>query len=464
MSEPIIKFLQAARSAGIRVSVAESIDAYHALDLIGFDDRQTLKDSLSLILAKTRDEKQLFEECFELYFTRDSFTGSEASDEAADKQRQQQQAENQAADGDGESSGSGAEGQTPLARMLTGNDRAALAAAMERAADAVGVSDIRFFTQTNIYARRMMEQMGLEALEREIARLRAEGTAEAIGLAQRLDRGRGYLGDQVRDFVERQLAVFARGANEQLRDEFLQAARLSNLDRRDFERMRVIVRAMAKRLATRYGRVRRRKRRGHLDVRRTLRRNMAFDSIPFITVWKQRKIDKPRVVVLCDVSGSVASVAQFLLLFVYSLNEALADIRSFAFSGNLIEVSDILEQETIEDAIAKILKEIGFGSSNYGRSFADFAEQCLDAVDSKTTVIIMGDARGNNTDPRTDIMKQIFERSKRVIWLNPEFKSSWGTGDSDMFRYGPYCHVLTVCNSVRHLERTLTDLLKGTNV
>ncbi|HUN49879.1 MAG TPA: VWA domain-containing protein [Candidatus Sulfotelmatobacter sp.] len=461
MSEPIIKFLQAARSAGIRVSVAESIDAYHALDLIGFDDRQTLKDSLSLILAKTRDEKQLFEECFELYFTRDSFTGDTA-DSAGDGRRERQPEEG---DAGGEASGSGgAEGQTPLARMLTGNDRAALAAAMERAADAVGVSDIRFFTQTNIYARRMMEQMGLEALEREIARLRAEGTTEAVGLAQRLDRGRGYLGDQVRDFVERQLAVFARGANEQLRDEFLQAARLSNLDRRDFERMRVIVRAMAKRLATRYGRVRRRRRRGHLDVRRTLRRNMAFDSIPFVTVWKQRKIDKPRVVVLCDVSGSVASVAQFLLLFVYSLNEALADIRSFAFSGNLIEVSDIVEQETIEDAIAKILKEIGFGSSNYGRSLADFAEKCLDAVDSKTTVIVMGDARGNNTDPRTDIMKLVFERSKRVIWLNPEFRSSWGTGDSDMYRYAPYCHVLTVCNSVRHLERTLTDLLKGSNV
>jgi uncharacterized protein with von Willebrand factor type A (vWA) domain len=465
MSEPIIKFLQAARSAGIRVSVAESIDAYHALDLIGFDDRQTLKDSLALLLAKTRDEKQLFEECFELYFTRDSFTGSEADDRDSDRNNAPQRDENETDNSEGDGSGEGGpQGQSPLARMLTGNDRAALAAAMERAADGVGVSDIRFFTQTNIYARRMMEQMGLEALEREIARLRAEGTAEAVGLAQRLDRGRGYLGDQVRDFVERQLAVFARGANEQLRDEFLQAARLSNLDRRDFERMRVIVRAMAKRLATRYGRVRRRKRRGHLDVRRTLRRNMAFDSIPFITVWKQRKIDKPRVVVLCDVSGSVASVAQFLLLFVYSLNEALADIRSFAFSGNLVEVSDILEQETIEDAILKILKEIGFGSSNYGRSLADFAEQCLDAVDSKTTVIIMGDARGNNTDPRTDIMKLIFERSKRVIWLNPEFKSSWGTGDSDMFRYGPYCHVLTVCNSVRHLERTLTDLLKGSNV
>ncbi|HYM29875.1 MAG TPA: VWA domain-containing protein [Candidatus Cybelea sp.] len=453
MSEPIIRFLQAARSAGIRVSVAESIDTYKALDLVGFADRQILKDTLSLVMAKTRDEKQLFEECFELYFARDSFMGDQSGKRDGGSDREENQS--------GDPSGGEGMGSGPLSQMLMQGDRAGLSAAMEAAAGHVGVSDIRFFTQTNIYARRIMERMGLEALEQQIARLRALGTADATGQAQRLDRARGYLGDQVRDFVERQLAVYARGANEQLRDEILQVARLSNLDRRDFERMRVIVRAMAKRLATRYGRDRKQKRRGHLDVRRTLRRNMAYDGVPFITVWKERKIDKPRVLVLCDVSGSVASVAQFLLLFLYSLNEALADVRAFAFSGNLIEVSDILENETIEDAIAKILKEIGFGSSNYGRSLADFTNGWLKAIDSKTTVIIMGDARGNNTDPRTDLMRTIFDRAKRVIWLNPEFKSSWGTGDSDMFRYSAYCHVATVCNSVRHLERVLEDLLKG---
>jgi uncharacterized protein len=441
MKRPILRFLQAARSVGMRVSVAESIDAFHALDSIGYEDRSALKDTLGLVLAKTHDEKQLFDECFELYFKRDDFAAREPEEP------------------DGENAGEAAD---QLGRMLLANDRAGLAAAMERAAETVGVSEIRFFTQTNVFARRIMDEMGLDGLEREISRLAAEGGA-ARELSQRLNRERGYLREQVRDFVERQLAIFARGTNQQWRDDFLAKARLSNLDRRDYERMRVIVRAMARRLATRYGRERRRLRRGHLDLRRTLRKNMAYDGVPFVTVWKERKIDKPRVVVLCDVSGSVADVAQFLLLFLYSLNEALSDIHSFAFSSHLVEVSHILEDMTIEDAITRIMKEIGFGSSDYGRSLADFAETFLRLVDNKTSVIIMGDARSNFTNPRAGLMKLLFERARRVIWLNPEGRPTWGTGDSEMLRYRPYCHVARVCNSVRHLEATLEDLLKGVN-
>jgi len=187
---------------------------------------------------------------------------------------------------------------------------------------------------------------------------------------------------------------------------------------------------------------------------------MGWGGIPFVTVWKQKRIEKPRVMVLCDVSGSVAAMAQFLLMFLYSLNEALKDIRSFAFAGSLIDVSHILESEPIEAAIAKIMQAIGFGSSNYGNSLADFEDGWERYVTSKTTIIILGDARGNRTDPRTDIMQRLSQRAKRIIWLNPEFRAAWGTGDSDMFRYAPYCNLVTVCNTLRHLERVVTDLLK----
>jgi uncharacterized protein with von Willebrand factor type A (vWA) domain len=217
---------------------------------------------------------------------------------------------------------------------------------------------------------------------------------------------------------------------------------------------------MARRLAARYAKTRRRRLRGQLDVRRTLRRNMGWGGVPFVTVWKQKRIEKPRVMVLCDVSGSVAAMAQFLLMFLYALNEALKDIRSFAFASSLMEVSDILESEPIEAAIAKIMQAIGFGSSNYGNSLADFEDGWERYVSNKTTIIILGDARGNRTDPRTDIMQRLSQRAKRIIWLNPEFRSAWGTGDSDMFRYSPYCNVVTVCNTLRHLERVATDLLK----
>src|SRR6202790_3448524 len=346
-----------------------------------------------------------------------------------------------------------------LGSLLARPDRAALAAEMEKAAREAGVENIRFFTQKNLYARRILDRMGLRGLERDVEAMRQTGTPENLGRAQVLDGRIEYLRDQARDLVERNLLLFARGETEKFREELLKSARLSNLERRDLDRMRILVRAMAKRLAARYAMTRRRRLRGQLDARRTLRRNMGWGGIPFITVWKQRRIEKPRVMVLCDVSGSVAAMAQFLLMFMYAINEALSDIRSFAFAGSLIEVSDILEKEPVEQAISKIMQTIGYGSSNYGNSFADFEDGWMQFVNNKTTVIILGDGRGNRTDPRTDVIGRLAQRCKRIIWLNPEYRSAWGTGDSDMYRYAPFCNLVTVCNTLRHLERAITDLL-----
>jgi len=448
-SEPLRQFLQAARSAGIRVSAAEGIDAARAVQVVGFSDRTVLKDSLALVLAKTPDEKNLFDECFDLYFRRDGF-GQDEEDATGDTSSAPPPA------GFG-GEGLGGSGGASLSQMLLDDDRATLAAAMEAAARESGIQNIRFFTQKNLYARRILDRMGLRQVERDIDALRKD---DAHAAADRLENRIEYLRDQARDLVERNLLLFARGETEKFREELLKSARLSNLERRDLERMRVLVRAMAKRLAARYAKTRRRRLRGQLDARRTLRRNMGWGGVPFITVWKQRRIEKPRVMVLCDVSGSVAAMAQFLLMFLYALNEALSDIRSFAFAGTLIEVSDILEAEPVETAIAKIMHMIGFGSSNYGNSLADFQDGWMRLVTSKTTIIILGDARGNRTDPRTEIMQHLSQRAKRIIWLNPEFRSAWGTGDSDMFRYKPYCNVVTVCNTLRHLERVVSDLLK----
>jgi uncharacterized protein with von Willebrand factor type A (vWA) domain len=448
-SEPLRQFLQAARGAGIRVSAAEGIDAARAVQLVGLSNRTVLKDSLSLVLAKTPDEKDLFDECFDFYFRRDGFP---QDDEAATGEIQTAPTE-----GGFGGEGMGGSGGASLSQMLLDDDRATLAAAMEAAARESGIQNIRFFTQKNLYARRILDRMGLRQVERDIEALRK---ADDHAVADRLENRIEYLRDQARDLVERNLLLFARGETEKFREELLKSARLSNLERRDLDRMRILVRAMAKRLAARYAKTRRRRLRGQLDARRTLRKNMGWGGIPFITVWKQRRIEKPRVMVLCDVSGSVAAMAQFLLMFLYALNEALSDIRSFAFAGSLIEVSDILAAEPVETAIAKIMHMIGFGSSNYGNSLADFEDGWMRRVSNKTTIIILGDARGNRTDPRTEIMQRLSQRAKRIIWLNPEFRSAWGTGDSDMFRYKPYCNLVTVCNTLRHLERVVSDLLK----
>ncbi len=453
-SEPLRRFLQVARGAGLRVSAAEGIDAARAVQMIGYADRDILKDSLGLILAKTPEEKAAYEEAFELYFKRDDLGAQDEAESDEQKRPWQQQQGQQGGEGMG---GSG--GQS-LGQLLEQDDRAALATDMEQAARESGIENIRFFTQKNLYARRILDRMGLRQVERDMEALRQSGTPEGLGRAQFLEGRVDQLRDSVRDFVERNLILFAKGETEKFREELLKSARLSNLERRDLDRMRVLVRQMAKKLAARYAKTRRRRLRGQLDIRRTMRRNMGWGGIPFITVWKQKRIEKPRVMVLCDVSGSVAPMSQFLLMFLYALNEALSDIRSFAFAGSLIEVSEILEKEPVEQAITKIMETIGFGSSNFGNSFADFEDGWMQYVTPKTTIIILGDARGNRTDPRTEIVSRMSQRSKRIIWLNPEYKSAWGTGDSDMYRYAPFCNLVTVCNTLRHLERAITDILE----
>jgi len=454
-SEPLRRFLQVARSAGLRVSAAEGIDAARAVDLIGFSDRTIFKDTLGLVLAKTPDEKAIYDETFELYFRRDEFRPKDELENQAPPPPQDMANKTPA----------GANSEDPsseptLSDLLERDDRAALSTAMEIAAREIGVEKIRLLTQKNLYTRQILDRMGLRELEQMLEQMRSRGTPEGDASAQAFSERIERLWDSVRDFVERALILYARGETEQFRERVLKSTRLENIDHTQHERMRVLVRKMAKRLATRYAMKRRKRQRGQLDIRRTLRRNMGWGGIPFITEWKQRRIEKPRVMVLCDVSGSVAWVAHFLLLFIYALTEVLSDIRSFAYSGSMVEVSDMLERLPIDDAIAHIMSTEGFGTSNYGNALVEFEDGWMEHVTSKTTLIILGDARGNGTDPRADVVDRLTQRAKRIIWLNPEPRSAWGTGDSDMYRYAPYCHLLRVCNTLNHLERVITDLLE----
>jgi uncharacterized protein with von Willebrand factor type A (vWA) domain len=445
MQRTLAKFLRALRASEIPISPAEAIDAHNTLVMVGYSDRTLLKDSLCATLAKSAEEVERFDDCFEMFFTREEFRGDGGDHNASE---------------DYDTIDPALIAENPLAQLLEGGDESELAQAMEQAANEAGVANIRFATQRNLFTRRMLDQMGLRDMERLIARLNRAQTASGTAAAQRLEAAREYLFDQARQYTTRQFDLYARFAGEQLRAEFLVKTSLSAVEQRDFQRMHRIVRRMAHKLATRYNRRRKQSKRGVLDVRRTLRRNMAHDGILFETVWKQTRIEKPKIVVICDVSQSVAAAARFLLLFLYSLNEVIASLRAFAFSSNLIEISDILESRTVEQAIPEILEEIGFRPTDYGQAFADFDEQFLDSVDRRTTIIMLGDVRTNNTDARIDLMRRLHDRAKSFIWLNPEPEPFWGTGDSEMLRYRTFCHVAKTCSTVQDLENIIDDVLK----
>ena len=447
MRENLHRFFRAARGAGVHVSPAESIDAMRAVAEVGISDRGVLRDALLLTLAKSEDEKKALGACFDLFFAHPE--PQQASEEAKDANGAA--AESQTAEG----TPSQAEGLGPLAQMLLSQDRSAIAAAIASASGAASLSDIRYFTQRGIFSGRILELMGIARLNDDLQSLTATNPA----VAERLTVLTDALRENVRDAVSQALVLYGREEAENLRNEILRSAPLARIEPRQIEQMRALIRQMARRLRERYSKPRKRQRRGHLDVRRTLRKNAAWGSVPFLTAWKRRHRERPRIVALCDVSGSVARVSDFFLLLIHSLHEVVSDVRSFAFSGHLIEVSEILESKSAEEAMQDIMSKVGFGSSDYGTSLANFEQQWMTSVTPQTTVIVLGDARSNNLDPGADILRRISERAKRLVWLNPEGRLMWGLGDSEMPRYATFCNLVRQCATAQQLERAICDIV-----
>lgn len=450
--ENLHRFFRAARGAGVHVSPAESIDAMRAVAQVGFSDRVVLRDTLLLTLAKSQDEKLALGDCFDLFFSQ-----PEPKQDQPDAQRDEDGSQDTGNTPSSDEAGGDQQPDNlgPLAQMLLSQDRNAIAAAIASASGAAALSDIRYSTQRGLFSSRILDAMGLQRLRDDLDDLTATNPA----LAERLRTALDALREAVRDTVSQGLALYAREEAENLRNEILRNAPLARIERRQVAEMRALIRQIARRLRERYSKPRKRQRRGHLDVRRTLRRNAAWGGIPFLTAWKRKHRDRPKIVALCDVSGSVAQVSDFFLLLIHSLHEVVDDVRSFAFSSNLIEVSDILEKKSPEEAMAEILAKVGFGSSDYGSALVDFESDFMQALTPQTTVIVLGDARSNNLDPRADILRRIAERSKRLVWLNPEGRLAWGFGDSEMPRYATFCSVVRQCATAQQLERAVSDIV-----
>lgn len=445
MDQVLHKMITALRNSGVRISISETMDSMHAAELIGYGERQIFKDSLSATLAKSQREKEIFDTCFDRFFSLDGFSDTKTDSYIPPAIEIREE-------------------DSPLSQMILSGDNTGLSMSMREAAQEIDIGGIRFFTQKSLYIHRILRGMGMEGLERDIQRLFKEDGDYSQQKAGALKEARDHLFENVRNFVEQQYSLFAGSATEEIIDNYLRHIKLSNIEQQDFQRMHVIIKKMVKRLNDLHSRRRKISKRGWLDFKKTLRKNLPYQGFLFDPRWKAKKIDRPDIVAFCDVSRSVEAVARFMLLFLYSLNEALARIRSFIFCSNLVEVSHVFEEYQVEEALVRLQKGIGLGIklglTNYGQTFRDLKKNWLDAVTKKTTVIILGDARNNYGDPQTDILRLIQERSKRLIWLNPEGPSFWGTGDSEMKRYLPYCYLVKECRTVTHLGRIVDFLLR----
>lgn len=452
MDRILVDFIKALRGNGVRIATSETLDAIHAVELVGYRDRNQLRQALAVTLAKSEEEKQRFDACFEQFFQFSSLDKLDTNPETPLSPDQRQH--NMVAPSQAEP----APAQSPLGQMLLQGDRQAIAQAMAEAAGTAQVRDIRIITQRGLYGRRMMMAMGLSELEQELWAAESSDEPQQQALGRSLRHAREQLREEVKHFVERQYLLHATGDSRALRESVMRETSLENL--RQFKEVQTLVRKLAKKLAATHSRRRKVYQRGKLDVRNTIRHNIPHSGILLETHWKTKRIDKPRIMAICDVSGSVSQYSRFLLMFLYSLTDVIANVRAFAFSSDLQEVTQLFADQDLEPAIETTLRQVGGGSTDYGRSLETFSREFLQDVNHRTTVIILGDGRNNYGDPRSDRLHAIQQRAQQLIWLNPESRLRWDSGDSEMKRYRPYCSWAETCQSLAQLERFISNLLR----
>jgi uncharacterized protein with von Willebrand factor type A (vWA) domain len=445
-------FIKALRSSNVTVSTAESIDANKVLATVGIENKLLLKHALSMALAKGIDDKKSFSECFDLFFDQNM-----RLDETKDHDRQlsveSEDEHTKAAD-----VLNSLEGETLLS-ILESDDQIALQQLLAAAVQDVQLQNIRIFTQRGVYMRRILEKIGIDTVDERLYTPTDNDDAEKSDF-ETLKNLKASLIEDVADIVDKNLLLYtANGANN-LRQEILQKTPLARIEVRDFKVMKQLVSKLAKKLTSIHSRRRRKAKRGYLDVRQTIRKNIQYDGIMFDTIWKRVQIDRPKVIAICDVSGSVSQVARFLLLFLYSVSEIIPKVRSFAFSNVLGEVTELFENNSAEVALAETIKKWGSGSTDYGGALSELERVVGHEIDHRTTVLILGDARSNYGDPGHLALRRIHNRAKKVIWLNPEPRSFWDTGDSEMQKLGASCDRVEPCRTLNHLERIISDIAR----
>ena len=472
MQEKVIEFTNLLRKSGVRVSVAEAIDAFQSLDQLSIDDREIFKDALRASMVKRGDEIQTYDQLFDLFWSGfyDSLqqgfgdANGDLSQMGLDvDELLRQLAEMMGEIGDGELD------MSELAKALLTQDLSTLEQMIREAAEQAGMERIENMLQVGFFSRRTLEQMGMEGAGQELEDLAARmaelgmSDEQAEGMRNMIQKLMEALRRSVRNFTERELQTRNHDYMEKFRREMLTEKSFYHLTEAEIQQMREVVHRLAQRIKNILSIRRKRLRRGKLDLHTTLRRNMARGGIPFEVVFKQRRKERPKLVILCDVSSSVANVSRFMLQFCYELQEAFTKIRAFVFVAELGEVTQTFQDKDVTAAIEQALDGGDvinvYTRSNFGFAFHHFWKNYLSAIDNKTTVLILGDARNNYNDPKAWCIRDIQNKAKNVVWLNPESPSAWGFGDSVMDRYMPYCDVVEECRNMRQLSRVVDEIV-----
>ncbi|MCS6825901.1 MAG: VWA domain-containing protein [Caldilinea sp.] len=458
MDERMIRFISALRASGVRISLAESADAFQAVDKIGVQDREQFRLSLRATLVKDAGCLPVFDELFPLFFdSADPHT--QTFDVTQEMTPEEAQMLAQLLRQFGEQL------RQMLEKLLRGEQLSQQE--LDQLAQITGLNRAQDMRYRDWYAQRMMRALRFKEVQealREIMELLAKmgmNKQRLEQMRQLIQANQKALEEQISRFAGQKIAENMSEAepDEANLDELMDRP-FRALSDREMDILRREVRRLANRLRSRIALRQKRAKTGQLDAKATLRANLKNAGVPMEIKHRDHRL-KPKLVVICDISTSMRHCSELMLSLVYALQDLITKTHAFAFIDHLEYISPDFTAKEANEAIAGVLQRMppGYYSTDLGFALKQFAGHYLDTVDQRTTFIMVGDGRNNYNDPALDIFQMLARRARRMIWINPEPPMLWGTGDSDMLQYAPFCTNVLMAATLGELTEAVDHLL-----
>jgi hypothetical protein len=455
-----VAFVEALRAAGVPVSLTEDLDAVRTMGELGLADRDLLRAGLAATMMKRQTHRPVFDALFDLYFP--ALLGAGARAGTAD--------EGSVADRAVDAEQAVSDLRDRLVDAMLENDEPLLRELAVEGVGRFGAMPGRGPGLASWSSYNTLRRVHPDTLVLRLARALMSGDgdteprSEALAMrtaTARVDRWRSMVESDVRRRVGEEKTP-EHVAKTSLRPTIDQIA-FTSARRAEVEEMRRQVYPLARRLATRLAKEQHARRRGPLDFRRTVRASMSTGGVPLVTHHRPRRPHRAELVVLCDVSGSVANFAQFTLMLVYALREQFAKVRAFTFVDDVHEVTESFvpgaDPETTMAALADSARQASrWGRTDYGRAFREFRLRYADALTPKSSLLVLGDARSNYTDPGLSDLKSMVAAARHAWWLNPEHPRQWQTGDSAAAEYAEVLPMIE-CRNLTQLTQFVHDIV-----
>jgi uncharacterized protein with von Willebrand factor type A (vWA) domain len=446
------------RREGFLVSTAQALDVARVVELVGFEDKGALRDAIAAVIVERRAELPQYREVFDGFFALGAAHSGDLWGRLRDRgfSAGELDALRQLLEGAAERSGASGDAMALLGLLGSESelDRLLLAAGIARS-----LAPMTTPLQTGFFAHKVMEQLEIPRAASALRRIRdvlrealGEGRGEA--LAQALSEELVRVRRRVREHVDRTIARRLDEPRPAGRRELAEVV-FTGLRDAEVEEVRRAVRGLAERLRGAERVRRRRAQHGRIDPHRTLRQSFRTGGVPFAPARRRRRRDKPRLLVLCDVSDSVRTASLFMLELVHAAQELFAGTRSFVFVSEFGETTSLFDEQPVGAALARIygggVVDTGH-NSNYGRVLRGFEAQIGRSIDRRTTIVILGDGRTNYLGDEAEVVRRLRSRARALLWICPESPGSWGSGDSAMLRYAAAATKVLVARNARELE------------